>query len=292
MSRKKIVFLGSFILAVFLIAKGTLESRQSKIDRDKAPQTSGPLQPKQLDGVRVEEHLGDGVDLETPFVDEEGQAVALQDYVKGDRPLIVMMGYYECPKLCSLVLNGFFAAARSLTWSLGTEFEFVMVSVDSKEDHILAANKKASYIRYYGRVGAEKGVHFLSGKEENIRKLADELGFHYKYDDKIKQFVHPAVLSVLSPKGKITRYLYGIDFRANDVKLALIEGSEGRVGTIVERILLFCYQYDPTAGSYSVTIVNMMKVGAILTMFMIAFLIWFLRRQTRAQKLDSHLQSS
>jgi protein SCO1/2 len=247
--------------------------------------TVNPAQMNQLEGVRVFEHLGETVNLETPFVDENGQTVALQDFVKGERPLVVMMGYYECPKLCSLVLNGFFSAARAITWSFGNEYDFVMVSVDPKEDHILAANKKASYLRYYGRNGAEKGIHFLTGKEENIRKIADSLGFHYKYDDKIKQFVHPAVLSVLSPKGKITRYLYGIDFRANDVKLALLEGAEGRIGNIVERILLFCYQYDPHAGSYSVTVMSMMKVGALGTMIMIAFLVWFLRRQNRLKGL-------
>lgn len=242
-----------------------------------------PLLPKALEGVRVIEHLGDKIPLEVPFVDEEGQAVALQDYVKGNRPIVVMMGYYECPKLCSLVLNGFFGAARSLTWNLGKEYDFVMVSVDPKEDHILAANKKASYVRYYGRTASEKGIHFLTGTQENISKLASELGFQYKYDDKVKQYIHPAVLTVLSPEGKITRYLYGIDFPAKDLKLSLIEGAEGRVGNILERVLLFCYQFDPNAGSYSVTVMNMMKIGGVLTILMIAFLIFFLRRQTREQ---------
>lgn len=238
------------------------------------------LTPKQMEGIKVQEHLGDMMNLNIPFVDEEGQTVTLKDYVKDERPLVVMMGYYECPKLCSLVLNGFFSAARSLTWTLGKEYDFVVVSVDPKEDHILAANKKATYVRYYGRNASEKGIHFLSGKEENIRKFADDLGFQYKYDEKVKQFIHPAVLTVLSPKGKITRYLYGIDFKASDVKLALIEGAENRVGNILERILLFCYQYDPHAGSYSFTIMNMMKFAGACTILMIAFLIWFLSRKT------------
>jgi protein SCO1/2 len=236
---------------------------------------------KAMDDVRVTEKLGDTLDLSIPFVDEEGQVVSLQNYVKDQRPLVVMMGYYECPKLCSLVLNGFFSAARSLTWNMGAQYDFLMVSVDPKEDHTLAANKKATYVRYYGRTGSEKGLHFLTGKEENIRKLADALGFHYRYDERMKQYVHPAVLSVLSPKGKITRYLYGIDFRANDVKLALIEGSENRIGNIIERVLLLCYQYDPNIGSYSFTIITMMKIAGACTIFMIAFLIWFLRRSTK-----------
>lgn len=244
------------------------------------PIADPPALQKPLDGVGVKENLGDSLDMSIPFVDEEGQTVTIKSYTKNDRPLVVMMGYYECPKLCSLVLNGFFAAARSLTWSLGAEYDFIMVSVDPKEDHLLAANKKANYARYYGRSGSDKGIHFLSGKEEHIKNLADALGFQYKYDEKTKQYIHPAVLSVLSPKGKITRYLYGIDFKANDVKLALIEGADNKVGNILERLLLFCYQYDPHAGSYSVTIMNILKISAIFTLFMIAFLIWFLRKTT------------
>jgi protein SCO1/2 len=158
-----------------------------------------------MDDVKVTERLGDVLDLTLPFVDEEGQIVTLQNYVKNQRPLVVMMGYYECPKLCSLVLNGFFSAARSLTWNVGTQYDFVMVSVDPKEDHTLAANKKATYVRYYGRNGSEKGIHFLTGREESIRKFADALGFHYRYDERMKR---PSCCAECSlSKGKITRYL-------------------------------------------------------------------------------------
>ena len=241
---------------------------------------ANPNLPKQLDDVGVKERLGDTIDLTIPFLQEEGQPVSFQDYVKGNRPIVVMLGYYECPKLCSLILNGFLGAARAVTWTLGKEYEFIMVSIDPKEDHILAANKKENYVRFYGRVDAGKGIHFLTGQLANIQKLAAELGFRYKYDERIKQFAHPAVLAILSPEGKITRYLYGVDFRSKDLKLGLIEGAEGRVGNIVERILLFCYQYDPNSGSYSFTIMMMMKIMGLLTVFTIGFLIWFLRRQS------------
>ena len=252
--------------------------------KSKPSETSVPLgRENPTEGVGVQEQLGNTINLETPFTDEEGQVIALQDYVNKGRPLVVMMGYFECPKLCSLVLNGYFSAARSLTWNLGQEYDFVIVSIDPKENHVLAANKKVNYVRYYGRTGSEKGIHFLTGSEENIHKLAKELGFQYKYDEKAKQYIHPAVLTVLSTKGKITRYLYGIDFKANDVKLALIESAENRVGTIVERLLLLCYQFDPQAGSYSFTIMTMLKFAAACTVLMMGFLIWFLRRQgTRA----------
>lgn len=245
---------------------------------------AAPELPKQLKDVGVTEHLGSQVDMNTPFVNEEGQEVALKDYVKGNRPLVVALGYNGCPKLCGLIWKGFVSAAKSLTWTIGTEYDFVMISIDPREDHILAAQKKENIARDYGREGAAKGFHFLTGTEANIQKMAQNLGVNFKYDKNIDQYAHPAVLMVVSPvKGMITRYLYGIEFRPNDLKLALIEGAEGRVGTILERALLFCYQYDAASGSYSVTIMNMMKIMAGLTIIMVALLIWFLRRQTRNQ---------
>lgn len=241
------------------------------------------ISSKNVQGVTVDEKLADSISLDTVFVGSHGKRVALGDIIQGDKPAVLMMGYYECPKLCSLTLNGFFGTARNLNWSAGDEYEFIMVSVDPKEGHVLAENKKEGYARYYGRTGAEKGIHFLTGSEENIKKLANEIGFRYNYDSKSKQYIHPAVLAVLSPKGKITRYLYDINFPAKDLKLALIEGAEGKVGTIADRILLFCYQFDPEAGSYSVTVVSMMKVAGVLTILMVILLIFFLRRQTRSQ---------
>ncbi len=240
---------------------------------------ANPNLPKNLENVGVKERLGEDITLSIPFVQEEGQPASLADYVVGKRPIVVMMGYFECPKLCSLILDGFSAAARAVTWTLGQEYDFVMVSIDPKEDSHIAAKKKDSYVRTYGRANADKGIHFLTGTQESIRQLADELGFRYHYDDRLKQFIHPAVLAVLSPEGRITRYLYGIEFRSKDLKLALLEGAKGRVGTTIERLLLMCYQYDPNAGSYSVAIMNLLKIAAIGTILMIGFLIWFLRRQ-------------
>ncbi len=245
-----------------------------------------PELPKELKDVGVSEHMGSQVDMNTSFTNEEGQEVALKDYIKGNRPVIVALGYNGCPKLCSLIWKGFVSAARSITWTIGKEYDFVMISIDPREDHLLAAQKKENVARSYGRDGAEKGFHFLTGTEANIQKMAQNLGVNYKYDKNIDQYAHPAVLMVVSPGGKITRYLYGIEFRPNDLKLALIEGAEGRVGTVLERALLFCYQYDATSGSYSVTIMNMMKILAAGTIVMIALLVWFLRRQTRRQAVQ------
>lgn len=242
--------------------------------------------PEALKAVGVDERLGKRVPIgDLQFKNENGSTVTLANYVKGEKPIVIMMGYYKCPKLCSLILNGLISAAKSQTWSLGKEFDLVMVSIDAREDPVLASSKKQSYVKYYGRVDGEKGIHFLTGEQENITKLAKSLGINFKYDKRMDQYVHPAVLAVISPKGKITRYLYGIDFKSSDLKLALIEGANGTVGTIIDRILLFCYSYDPEIGSYSFTITRILKVLSTITLLIVGvFILGFWRRQNKEAK--------
>lgn len=239
--------------------------------------------PDEIKEVGVDEHLGAVLPLsELRFNNESGRELSLDTYVNGEKPIVLMLGYYKCPKLCSLILNGFIAAAKAQKWSLGQEYDLVMVSIDPKEGPALATKKKAAYVRHYGREGGENGIHFLSGNEQEIKKLADFVGINYKYNPGNKHYAHPAVIAVLAPSGKITRYLYGIDFSPSDLKLALIEGSKGKVGTIVERILLFCYQYDPELGSYSFTITKILRVLALLTIIgMAVFILGLRRRQGR-----------
>ncbi|MBI2601780.1 MAG: SCO family protein [Deltaproteobacteria bacterium] len=235
--------------------------------------------PEAMQGAGVDEKLGYQVSIRSlAFVDEASQPVLLKDFVRGEKPVVLMMGYYKCPKLCSLILSGFISAAKAVHWTLGNEYDLVMVSIDTRETPEIAAKKKANYVKYYGRTGSERGIHFLTATQENIGKLADEIGFHFKYDERIEQFAHPAVLVVLSPGGLITRYIYGIDFRAKDLKLALIEGSEGKVGTVIERFLLYCYQFDPNLGTYSVAVVNLMKIGGLLTVLGLLFYLWLFWR--------------
>jgi protein SCO1/2 len=236
--------------------------------------------PRELKDIGIDEHLGDHLDLDLVFVDEKGQKKKLSSYITGDKPTVLILGYYECPRLCGLVFNGFSLTAKSLQWSIGDEYNVITVSINPKETFDLAKQKQANYVKNYGRRSAQHGWHFLTGDQENITKLAEQVGYRYKYDKKIKQYAHAAALILLTPKGKISRYLYGIDFKHNDLKLGLLEASEGKTGTVAEQLLLFCFQYDPDAQGYSFTIIRLMKFFGLLTLIVLgAYLLIFWKRQ-------------
>lgn len=227
--------------------------------------------PKEFENVGIDERLGEQIDLKNlHFTDENGKKVTLSDYSALNKPVVYILGYYECPKLCSLVFNGFSLSARSLEWSIGEEFEVVTVSVNPKEGPELAKIKQKNYVNHYGRLSAKDGWHFLTGDQRNITALAEQIGFRYKYDPKIQQYAHAAVLIFVTPEGKISRYLYGIDFPHNDLKIALVEASEGTIGTVMEQLLLYCFHYDPDSGSYSFTIFFMMQMAGALTLLILA----------------------
>lgn len=236
--------------------------------------------PRELKDIGIDEHLGDHLDLDLVFVDEKGQKKKLSSYITGDKPTVLILGYYECPRLCGLVFNGFSLTAKSLQWSIGDEYNVITVSINPKETFDLAKQKQSNYVKNYGRRSAQHGWHFLTGNQENITKLAEQVGYRYKYDKKIKQYAHAAALILLTPKGKISRYLYGIDFKHNDLKLGLLEASEGKTGTVAEQLLLFCFQYDPDAQGYSFTIIKLMKFFGLLTLIVLgAYLLIFWKRQ-------------
>ena len=237
--------------------------------------------PKGFEEIGVDEHLGDKIDLESlEFLDENGKKVFLKNFFKGDKPIILILGYYECPRLCSLVFNGFSLSAKSLEWSIGKEFDVVTVSINPEEKPALAKEKKSNYVNHYGRLSAHDGWHFLTGDKKNTEKLARQLGYKYKYDPKIEQYAHAAVIMTLTPKGEISRYLYGIDFKHNDLKLALLEASKGTIGTTVEQLLLYCFHYDPDSNSYSFTIVYLMKIAGLLTLIILGgYLFKFWRKE-------------
>lgn len=235
-----------------------------------------------LQNVGIEPPLGASLPLELEFTDENGQTVALGQYFKGNRPVILELVYYECPNLCTYLLNGALEGLKGLKWSAGKEFELVAVSIDPNETPDLAAVKKANYLKEYGRPGSESGWHFLTGTEENIQKLAAAVGFRYRYDPEIKQYAHAAGLFVVTPQGKLARTLFGIQFNPRDLRLALLEASEGKMGTVVDRLLLFCYGYDPKASKYVLFAGNAMKAGGAATLLILGFLIYRLGRKKRA----------
>jgi protein SCO1 len=236
--------------------------------------------PAILNGVGFDQRLNEQVPLDIPFSDEDGRRVQLGDYFRS-KPVILVLAYYQCPRLCTLVLNGLVQGMLEMPFSAGQEFEVVTVSFDPRETPELAATKKESYITRYGRPGAAAGWHFLTGSEESIRRLTAAVGFRYRFDPGQKQFLHASGITVLTPTGKISRYLYDIRYSGRDLRLALVEASQNKIGTPVDAILLYCFHYDPTLGKYSASVMKLVRVVGVLTMLTILGFVWFLTRGNR-----------
>jgi protein SCO1/2 len=202
----------------------------------------------------------------------------------GHRPVVLALVYYECPMLCTEVLNGLVSALQTISFNAGNEFDIVVVSFDPGETPALAAQKKALYVKRYGRPGAETGMHFLTGREDAIHALTSAVGFKYQYDPSTDQFAHTAVLTVLTPAGRVSRYLYGIEYQPRNLRLALVEAADGKIGTPVDKALLYCYHYDPETGKYGLAIMNLVRLGGIMTVAAaVSFIVLNLRRQPQAR---------
>lgn len=244
--------------------------------------------PTELEGVGVEEKLGSRVNLNLEFTAENGYQVPLKKYFETGRPVVLNLVYYKCPMLCSLVLNAQTKVLRDLQWTVGREFEIVTVSIDPQEMFDLAQAKKKWYLEQYGREEAAAGWHFLTDYQGNAKRLADQVGFNYKWDAKTEQWAHAAAVMVLTPDGRVSRYLYGLTYRDRDMRLALTEASEGRLGTMGDKLLLYCFHYDPAAKSYVPFARNIMRAGGALTVLVLGtFLSVLWRRERRRTALDS-----
>lgn len=237
--------------------------------------------PIELEGVGVTEHLGQKIPLDVQFKDEKGQTVTLGQYFESGKPVILNLAYYNCPMLCSMVVNAMLTGLKGVAYTIGTEFEIVTISIDPRETPEIAAKKKASYLKAYGRVEAENGWHFLTGTEENVQRLAKAVGFEYRWDERQQEYAHPAVLFLLTPKAILSRYLYGIVFSTNDLRLGLLEASEGKIGTTLEKLILFCYHYDPVGKKYALYATNVMKLGGALTVAILGTWLAILWRRER-----------
>jgi protein SCO1/2 len=233
--------------------------------------------PAELREVGYDQRLGEQAPLDVVLRDEEGREVTLGRFF-GRRPVVLTLVYYDCPMLCTLSLNALASALATLSFEVGREFEVVTVSFDPREGHELARAKKAAYLRRYKRPGAEAGWHFLTGDEASLKRLTRAVGFRYAWDERTQQFAHPAGVVVLTADGRLSRYLYGVEYAPKDLKLAVMESAAGRIGTVVDQVLLFCYRYDPQTGRYGAMIMRMVRVGAILTLAGLAGLIYALRR--------------
>jgi protein SCO1 len=246
-----------------------------------------PEVPAILQKVGFDQRLNEQVPLDLIFTDENANQVKLGDYF-GKKPVILVLAYYECPMLCTLVLNGVVQGMRDMPFSVGTEFNVVTVSFNPRETPDLAAAKKKNYITSYGRPGAADGWHFLTGKPDAIDKLTRAVGFRYVYDAKHKQYIHTSGIMILTPQGKISRYFYGIRFPSRDLRLGLIEASANKIGSPADQVLLYCFHYDPATGKYTTNILNFVRMGGVLTVAALVGMVWFLlRREPRKQVSDN-----
>jgi protein SCO1/2 len=245
-------------------------------------QLQGPIQdigvrPELLKDVGIDQKLNNSIPLGLAFKDEKGDVVELRQYF-GQKPVILSLVYYNCPMLCTQVLNGLMRSLRDIPMDAGKQFNVISVSIDPTEQPVLAAAKQALYTGFYGRPDAGRGWHFLTGDAPNIRQLANAVGFRYAYDAGSKQFAHGSGIIILTPEGKISRYFYGISYHERDLRLGLVDASAGKIGSLTDQVLLFCYHYDPVTGKYGLLISRLVKLAGALTVLGIAILILLLSR--------------
>jgi protein SCO1/2 len=243
--------------------------------------------PPLLRQVGIDQKLNTQVPLDLGFRDEAGRAVTLGDYF-GKKPVVMALVYYDCPMLCTQVLNGLASALQVLKFDAGREFNVVLVSIDPKETPQLAAAKKKTYLERYQRSGAAAGWHFLTGEQAAIHRLAQSVGFRYAYDPKTGQYAHAAAILVLTPEGKIAQYYHGIEYPPRDLRLGLVEASKNRIGSVVDRVLLYCYHYDPAKGRYGAVAMNILRLAGLATLLaMGSFIFLSLRRDFAQQRMKA-----
>ena len=285
---------------------------------DERPGRAEPL-PKELQGVGITEKLGANVLQGLTFTDSEGKAVTIGDYFKSGKPVILTMNYSDCPMLCSLQLTQFVKTLRDMRWTIGNEFEIVTVSLDPNEKPERAAATKTRYVKEYARAGdkagqgielgtvtpdtidrgressANSGWHFLVGSNDNVHALADSVGFGYVYSEARKEYLHVAAMMLLSPKGLVSRYMYGLQHSPETVRLSLVEASEGKSGTALDKVILYCFHYDATAGSYVMVANNVMRIGGagfVLCFAGFLAVLWLRERRKKSKSLPADASAS
>jgi len=224
------------------------------------------MRPPGLKHVGIEQNLNEQIPSNLTFRDETGKTVQLSDYF-GKRPMILNLVYYQCPMLCSEVLSGLTSAMRILKFDVGKDYDVLTISFDPKETPEMAAAKKAEYLKRYGRAGAAEGWHFLTGPQSSIDALTKAAGYQYEYDVNTGQYAHATAIMVLTPEGKIAQYYYGVEFAPKDLRLGLVQASQGKIGTVVDEVLLYCYHYNPDTGKYGAVISRVLKLAAGATIF-------------------------
>jgi len=250
--------------------------------------------PGELEGVTIVEHLDEVLPLDLAFTSDDGRPIVLKELFDGTRPVVLQMGYYRCPMLCNLVLNEAMDGLGGVEdLSAGSDFRLVSVSVNPEESHELARVKKEGYLLEYNRDGASRGFHFLVGSAENSKALADAVGFEYKLQES-GEYSHAAALFIITPEGRISRYLYGVKYEPRTLRFALMEGAEGRIGSTLQRFILWCHAYDPDSGGYVLLAQRIMQLGGVITVFVLVVgvgLLWLRDRDKQVQASKARAES-
>jgi len=241
------------------------------------------LKPEQLKEVSFRQRLNERLPMDARFKDEYGRDVTLGKYFNQQRPVIVAFVYYQCPMLCTQVMNGISSALRALTFTAGEEFDVVLISFDPRDTAAAAAEKKRTHLKYWASEQTFGGWHFLTGEEPTIKRVADAAGFTYQWDAQTQQFAHVSGVLVTTPDGKLARYFYGVEYSPKELRMALVEAGQGHIGSPIDELLLYCYHYDPESGRYGVMIMNLVRAAGILTLAsMVGFIVMARRRDNAA----------
>lgn len=282
---RRVVLCGTLALGLVVSGVVSAAAQPSRPVSVPVPGSAATEQIPMLKEVGVDQSkLDSQVPLDAVFVDETGREVRLGEYFGHGRPVALVLAYYECPALCGQIINATASSMMPLEFDAGREFDVLVVSFDPGETPAMAHGKRQAFLDRYGRQGSEAGVHFLTGRQESITALADAVGFRYRYDASIDQYAHPSVLTVLTPEGHVSRYLFGIEFAPRDLRFALVDASSGGVGTVVDQAILFCYLYDPTTGRYGFAVMNAVRIAGLLTLAGLGtFIMMSLRRERRAK---------
>jgi protein SCO1/2 len=241
--------------------------------------------PSALRDVRIDQKLNQQLPLDLAFRDENGDEVKLGKYF-GQKPIVLALVYYDCPMLCTQILNGMVTSFRVLPFQIGNEFDVVTISFDPRETAVLAASKKKMYLDYLPdkmQAGANTGWHFLTGDPANIERIADAVGFRYHYDEATQQFAHASAIMVATPEGKLSHYFYGVNYSARDLRFGLIEASQHKIGSVTEQLTLYCYMYDPATGKYGAAVMRVLRITGVITLIGIVAMIFLLRGRRDSQ---------
>ena len=246
-----------------------------------APAQLAGERPKDLEGVGIDDRRGETVPLDVQFVDHTGTPCRLGDLFDGRRSVILTLNYADCPMLCGLQLRGLVDVLGKLDWTLGDEFRVVTVSINPRETPERAATAQSNYLLAYGETATDDGWTILTGDEANIRRLADAVGFGYRYVPERGEYAHSAALMVCTPDGVVSRYLYGIEYDPTTLRLSLVEAADGQIGSAMDQLLLFCFHYDATKGRYGPAAMNLMRAGGAVVLVIVGGMLWYFRRWER-----------